>query len=175
MLSCKGFALVAGALAAAASAHALTLDFKYHLAPGPIIIDANFDASSGPSPLSSQSGAYTDIPVTNGTFSFGPAGGPLTSGSFSDVSFYNAAFSGPLGPGGFQSGIVGDFGQQIYSGAEASPLFTPGTYSLAFGTLTVTAVPEPLTWTLMLLGFSSLGGALRRRRMAPPNVVRRRK
>jgi hypothetical protein len=56
-------------------------------------------------------------------------------------------------------------GSQIYTGSEASPMFSPGTFKL-YGvnnpgdveTLTI-SVPELLTWAMMLLGFAGLGCA----------------
>lgn len=72
-----------------------------------------------------------------------------------------------------------------YTAAYASPLYTHGTYALGAGVYSVTgvviahatdfpggggaaaqltAVPEPASWALMLVGFGALGFAARRRR-----------
>lgn len=68
------------------------------------------------------------------------------------------------------------FGAQLYTGSELSPTFLLGdftlfdamrnsNYNLNIAECTVcTAVPEPDTWAMMLLGFGAVGGALRSRR-----------
>jgi hypothetical protein len=47
------------------------------------------------------------------------------------------------------------------NGGYNTPIGQNPTYS---GTLNITAVPEPATWALMLLGFGGIGFAMRRRR-----------
>ena len=153
-------ALLGGAIAASGSA-AATLKFAYQENLGFLIIDASWSQPSAPSPLLAAPGQFTDIAVNNGVYAFGPPGAPPTTGTFTDVDFYNAAFSGPLGPGGFEAGPIGDFGPQLYSGNEAAPVFASGTYTLANGALSVTSIPEPALWTLMLLGFGGVGATLR--------------
>ncbi len=63
----------------------------------------------------------------------------------------------------------------LFTGTAAAPMFTPGSYVLVNpffgnGTLTIAsvagAVPEPLTWTLMVVGFGAIGLATRRRQQA---------
>lgn len=159
-------AAVAGSLITASGAVATTLDFVYQENLGFFTIDASWSQPSSPAPLSATPLQFTDVPVSNGVYAFGATGSPPTTGTFSDVDFYNAAFSGPLGPGGFEAGPVGDFGPQLYSGTETAPMFAPGTYSLANGTLTVTSVPEPAAWALMLIGFGGIGVFARSRRRA---------
>lgn len=153
--------VAAGAMASGA-AGAATLDFAYHEDLGFFLIDASWTQPSLPSPIVALSGKFTDIAVSDGVYGFGVPGF-LTMGSFSEVDFYNAASSGPLGPGGFEAGPVGDFGPQLFTGDETTPAFAPGTYSLAFGTLSVTSVPEPATWALMLIGFGGIGAMARSR------------
>ena len=68
--------------------------------------------------------------------------------------FYNIWSNGAgLGPTAGQMGIS-DAGSTTYIG--------PGN-----GVLTLTAVPEPATWALMLGGFGLAGAALRRRSLVP--------
>jgi hypothetical protein len=55
-------------------------------------------------------------------------------------------------------------GPQLFTGSTSDPHFAPGVYSvLSEGvyqdTVTLTAVPEPSTWSMLLLGFSGLGFA----------------
>ncbi len=88
----------------------------------------------------------------------------------------------------FGTGIVADFqivapnlgftqfsgsSPALFTGAIDAPVFAPGTFQLlnpflGNGTLTITAataaVPEPMTWAMMVLGFGLLGGALRAKR-----------
>lgn len=98
-----------------------------------------------------------------------------------DVYFYNSTF----GDGGFA--LVDHYGgdvlllnaisEQLYSGNEegAFTLLTGSFDFVNFGSdllhyhlnvseHTTPAVPEPATWALMLLGFGTLGGALRARK-----------
>jgi hypothetical protein len=91
------------------------------------------------------------------------------------VQFFN-----DTGYGGFNIGFIGQGkGTMFYTGSNANPVFTVGTFTLlpfAFGTsggYTVTikeviaaAVPEPATWAMMLVGFGMIGGAARYRRRA---------
>lgn len=67
-------------------------------------------------------------------------------------------------------------GPDLFSGPASSPTFNLGTFNLSGGflsgasTLTISrasvvaAVPEPATWTMMLLGFGAIGFSVRRRR-----------
>ncbi|MFM9977715.1 MAG: PEPxxWA-CTERM sorting domain-containing protein [Sphingomonadaceae bacterium] len=66
-----------------------------------------------------------------------------------------------------------DFGQPLFTGSIASPVFSLGTFqwdsNRGLGFLTIsriadTAVPEPSTWVIMLVGFAFTGGAMRRTR-----------
>ena len=81
-------------------------------------------------------------------------------GSFTDVTFASQT-------GGFlievSSNDILDHGPRIYTGTEVNPIFSPGVFVLVSGTLTVTAVPEPSTWAMMLAGFAGLAYAGHRR------------
>lgn len=73
-------------------------------------------------------------------------------------------------------------GPQLFTGPFASPTLLPGnfvltgfndparTFSLSVSAVG-TAVPEPRTWLLMLLGFGLVGGALRTRRIPSVETV----
>lgn len=61
------------------------------------------------------------------------------------------------------------FGPQLFSGSTAAPTLLTGIFSLSNGpdisdTLTVTAIPEPSTWAMMILGFVGVGFMAYRRR-----------
>jgi len=79
-----------------------------------------------------------------------------SSGTFGSVFFYVSTSDG-----GFQTGPFGIrvTGPQIYTGTLSAPIFSVGKFVLDSGTLTVTAVPEPSTWAMMLAGFAGLGFA----------------
>lgn len=76
-----------------------------------------------------------------------------------------AVFTGPgTGGGGNALGTVtGPWSETV----KYSLNFTGGNGSNFNGTANLTAVPEPATWGLMLLGFGAMGGMLRTRRRAP--------
>ncbi len=84
-------------------------------------------------------------------------------------------FYTPADGGGFNSPTASYFGQQLFSGTLVAPtlltgnftLFSNNSLSTALGTLSVTsAVPEPATWAMMLVGFGMVGATARYRRRA---------
>ena len=122
----------------------------------------------------------------SGTFVTGPAGSPFTilsvngtanGDTITGLSTYagadnllyvpapNADFSGIS----FSTATLGNF--NIYDQGDSSPLYLLNSVENPGGgpdllhpiTLTVTAVPEPVSWALMLVGIGGLGVALRRR------------
>jgi|GEM_PF-4429048 len=151
----------AGALAAclaAGGAGAAVLDFSYTRGP---LVASSWTMSSTPAPLSFSPGVETTIGVDHGVETVVGVATPIAA-----VQFYSTAVIG----GFFIGSGVGDYGLgALYSGSEAHPTFLVGTYhGVTGGTLTVTdaptAVPEPFTWYLMMIGFSALGLVLRVRR-----------
>ncbi len=69
------------------------------------------------------------------------------------------------------------FGTQVFTGPTTQPVFAPGVFDLASlprntgdpvrpltYRLTISAVPEPASWAMLLAGFGAVGGVLRRRR-----------
>lgn len=110
-------------------------------------------------------------PITTGTFNG-------SEFEFNSLTFFSADYDLTTGfSGGFSynntfAAIF--FGAQLYAGTEAAPRFLAGTYALTqfgpntAGTLTISdvadvaAVPEPMTWALMVGGFGLVGGAMRR-------------
>jgi hypothetical protein len=88
------------------------------------------------------------------------------------VYFYN---NSNADGGTFEGGdLFGIGGSQYYTGDESAPTFVTGNYDNEYdffssqpATVSITdvsAAPEPAAWTLMLVGFGALGGALRARR-----------
>jgi hypothetical protein len=61
-------------------------------------------------------------------------------------------------------------GTSLFTGAESAPTFKLGTFTLTPNTpgpnytLSITAVPEPASWAMLLAGFGALGMMVRRRR-----------
>jgi hypothetical protein len=97
--------------------------------------------------------------------------------AMSTVTAYPTSFDNTLGPAAAKAGPA-----WTDSGTSHLQLdFAPGTYSLAiasncasgacpttFGDRldALTAIPEPATWAVMLVGFGGIGSAIRRRRSA---------
>lgn len=81
-----------------------------------------------------------------------------------DWSFGWGAFN--MGEGGAPQG------EYVSVGGGAAKAVGPGTYSLGyriFGDLDpASAVPEPSTWAMMIVGFGGVGAVLRRRRLQGP-------
>jgi hypothetical protein len=88
-----------------------------------------------------------------------------------DIYFFPASNGGGL----FIDDYVGEqtllstYGPEIYTGSPESPVFVPGTYALTdvndvgSYTLTISPVPEPATYAMLLGGLVLTGAALRRR------------
>lgn len=85
-----------------------------------------------------------------------------------NISFYT------VGNGGGLADLMGNgqfnlFGAQLFTGSTNFPMFATGSFDLkssagaSAGTLTISAVPEPATWAMMLIGFGAMGASLRRR------------
>jgi hypothetical protein len=144
----------------------------------------------------SEVGAYTLL--TSSAFTIGETSILSLDAAFLGfdyADYFDDAYIRVLGAGGgglFATGIefLGEFGRTEW--ASYSRTLTAGTYVIEAGvrnvgesegpadmgyasrllidnvTLQVAGVPEPASWALMILGFASIGAALRRRRPVSP-------
>src|SRR5262249_23151044 len=121
------------------------------------------DAVEKPISFSFSDGVKTEtnLDTNDSSFMFSTdAAGNITKW---EVVVYNAI---GLGSPAIQSfnGLIGVYDQGFYDyGANTTQL---GQNHNSPGVWTVSAVPEPASWVLMIAGFGGLGAALRRRREA---------
>jgi hypothetical protein len=111
-----------------------------------------FDLPQNPTPDSSSSGEFFTFDSVNGAFDGTPTvyAGATFWNPDQDTGNLHLDFFSPY------------FGDILYTGAESTPTFKTGVFDYV---LTIAAVPEVSTWTLMLLGFAGLGIAGWRRSM----------
>jgi PEP-CTERM motif len=91
-------------------------------------------------------------------------------GGYADVGFYHIDSGGGLDITDYvgNSVLLVTDGPQLYGGSDEHPTFLAGTYTLTefLGegtyTLTISAVPEPATYGMLLAGIGLVGAALRR-------------
>lgn len=87
-----------------------------------------------------------------------------------DIYFWNGAIGGGVEIDDYYGGtaLVSTDGPQLYSGSESVPVFKTGTFTLVqyqgsgSYSLTVTAVPEPETYAMLLAGLGMIGIVVRR-------------
>lgn len=133
---------------------------------------ASFQLDSNPmiDPVNVAPGLGFAIADVMGIFQYGP----ITLSSQS-ISFFTTALSGGLliGDGTAEGTLLAFDGPQLYFGTEAEPEFQTGSFTLidaasrspiSLTISTVSAIPEPASWTMMLGGFGMIGGAVRYRR-----------
>ena len=154
-------AAAGAAVAIAGTASATSLKFSYYGGYEFLVaVGANWTQSSTPNPISYDTGSDTDVAASGGDVLLFLGFLPFDPGSISSVEFNSAANGG-----GFSDGsLVSVSGPQIYTGTEANPVFTPGVYDFSDGVLTISDVPEPTTWTMMILGIGGVGAMMRRRK-----------
>ena len=150
-------ALAATILFGAASARAEVLEATWTFSPaGTPVTVATWEQDLAPTPLASAPGVGTEIPISDFVDFLGI--GTLASITYYNNSSYPYIFSTvPLGG-------IHVTGPQAYTGSEAAPQFAPGTFTgtvvagdvSAPSTLTLTAVPEPSTWVMLIAGFVGL-------------------
>jgi hypothetical protein len=166
-----GVALAALALLPA-TAQATLLSFVYTGTPNSF----SFNLDSNPTPAgtvddgsgSNPSPYFTAI---NATFN----GAPTT---FDYLTFFvdgNAGgFTAGSQPSSGPDNLFDIPGPQVFTGTIDAPIFGVGTFDFGGDTLTISvasAVPEPSTWALLILGFSSIGFMAYRRRQAAPRAA----
>jgi hypothetical protein len=105
-------------------------------------------------------------------YSFGIADVPF-SGSpsgLAGITFFNAsATGGILINNGFDY-LFDASDVQLYTGSESAPTFREGSFTLTglstpgSFVITISAIPEPTSWAMMVGGFGLAGGIVRRRR-----------
>lgn len=133
--------------------------------------------------LSGSRNAQFTLDTANATPSFYQSNFANVSGTFggttqvaSLINFSMTSFIADLNIAGTTLGFTQFGGPSLFTGTNANPVFTPGTYQLTSivsgaSTLTIAAlgdggigstVPEPASWALMLAGFGLAGVTLRR-------------
>lgn len=95
----------------------------------------------------------------------------LAHGTSTPELIQYSLFSGAPGSGSFISQSALDYSPTITFRPEVGAYYLKVDVVSRFGetvggTLTTAPVPEPGAWAMMLLGFGSLGGVLRRRRIS---------
>ena len=159
-------ALVTGALSMVSAASAETLYFSWVGSYGPgQDATARWELDSDPTPAEIGLGDFV-LAFEDGHQTLGAQSDVAPSGGFHDSSQGGGFF--------LESNLLEnyDVGPQIFTGTLEAPHFSPGTYVGQYGTLTITAVPEPAAWALMMTGVAFVGGALRRRnRPVAPGAV----
>jgi hypothetical protein len=142
------------ALALAAPAAASAQEVLFTIAGSGGDPDATFVLPQNPSPDFISPGVYF------GFFSV-PASIEESPSDLFGLNFYNLCDEGGL----LDQSYYSLTGAQLYTGPEDSPVFLPGVYNMVndltgnTDLVTLTAVPEISTWTMILAGFLGLGFA----------------
>ena len=171
--------IAAGVVAIAAPASAATVVYGA-INPGGVVTLTPAGPGAVASPISfdvSGAGAFTATFTFTNPFSPAAANGSASFDYDPDViTFTNGSFSG----GGFFNVITSSTGAAITINhfslpAGAQNLTISGTingagipgggneFARIGGSVTLTAVPEPATWALFILGFGAIGHTMRRR------------
>jgi hypothetical protein len=140
---------------------------------------ANWELDTNQIPADASEGQgliYDDI---KGSF-------PAPLSNIAEVCFFNAGIGGGLQVNtlGTFDGVISTAGPQLYSGSEKNPTFLKGSFNFIgydvvnevedpsrHYTLSVTSVPEPASWVMMVAGFGLGGCAIRRARKSVPTAA----
>jgi hypothetical protein len=125
-------------------------------------LNASWTLPASPSPLLTASTFFTltNVNVTSG----GSTGARL-------MSFYTEDDLGGMGFGVPGMSLFNANGPQLFTGATTTPTFRTGIFTLqrfsldtpGNGTLTISNVPEPANWAMLIAGFGLTGLMMRRR------------
>jgi choice-of-anchor C domain-containing protein len=110
--------------------------------------------------------------TTTGTVSVGPVGGPILPGSVDSFSFATPATSPFPQDKNHMDYVLETF--FFTAGSSTDLVFTGtngGDFGPVIGDVSITAVPEPASWALMILGVALAGGALRYGRQLRPELA----
>jgi hypothetical protein len=153
-----GIGLIAlGATLALSSASAQAETLIVDWTESSVGISASWEQSSTPTPISYTSDSITIVPISDFTST-----GSQTVGPYTEIDWYSTSFGGLFVT---PDSVYAVNGPQAYTGPESAPVFSTGSYTgfdnstVALATVTLSAVPEPSTWAMMLLGFAGLGFA----------------
>lgn len=167
----KIFALLA-TIAVAASAPARAAILHYEVA-GSTNFSFSLDTNQSTTPDDTFVGSFYLTNVHNTS-----ASNPFPYLYFFDLG-NGGAFSASTQPNA-SGDLFSFFGDQLFTGSSNAPEFLTGSFLLysAFSqspdpdvTLNVTAVPEPSTWAMLLVGFAGIGFMAYRRKSKPASMV----
>ncbi|MDO6413065.1 PEPxxWA-CTERM sorting domain-containing protein [Sphingomonas sp. BIUV-7] len=134
----------------------------------------SFTIDSNPVPAAFEAApGFSYFRIANVAITADPAYSPAPASPV-DLLFFDQLAGGAFSTADFVT--ISYFGTQLYSGSVEAPSFLAGTTDLygfsgdVVGTISIaaanSAVPEPMTWVMMVGGMGMVGATLRRRRGA---------
>lgn len=153
---------VVAAWPASASARAKVLNNLKHISLGVTVFDETYLLDLRPVPESHTLAANH----------FKSKGGPAYTTLY-EIDYFTVAAGGGLVIADAAGERFAAFGEQLFTGTADQPTLRLGTFNFTSdrlgnpitATLTVTRVPEPGSWALLIAGFGLTGAAMRRRRI----------